>query len=471
MLNTKIAPKNGMKTIVSSRNDLSEKIDELTPFIKDNTDNKIETEKKVTLEKKSERKNDNGSHPPESLRPLSTHKEKEDNEQKSEYVMDDMIIIKHSSYKFMFYSNTSVIGSFTIPQLLKFINRKYDHILPSVKTDVSYDIIRKFVCTTIDTSTGTEIKLASHIESSFMGNIEMVIKLYFDTTNFLNLSNDEEIVSLKNDNLAMCNVKQIQYLLLNKILKLETYISDVIKDDPAKQELKQKLLRYGVGAVYKIAGMARDDINKKSNEIQILQNDLIKLSKIKLTMYEKMKQLQDNIDSQTKYFESLIMKGGNDTTSDIMSSLESNDTSLTPSTTTSLATTSLTTSLATSSTPLTTTTKSESKKSTSQSIELLSGMSGTSTQNFRDKYSETSVFDSSSKKTSENTTSFKKKIKSTTDSDNNTNTDTNTETTTDSLTSYSKSDKTSEYSENEFPLTTEDSYQEQTDSGLSTESF
>jgi hypothetical protein len=256
---------------------------------------------------------------------------------------DDSIIVEHNKeeLRFTFYNKDKhILGSFSVPQLVKYINSSYTDFMKSIDISVSSEVIKKYVCETYDTVSGVEIRLVSHIDSPFMGNIEMILKMYNDLSRY-------EIEGLamlppKDSKSIQCNVKQLIYLLLNKMLKLGSYISDVIKGDPAKDELKNQLLKYSVGAVYKISNMIRVELDNRSNEYKTLQNDLVRLSKVKLTMYEKMKLLQANIEDQNKQIDSLvsgltglaILQGGADT-SDI--SLNSTTSSKNKSSTTSSA--------------------------------------------------------------------------------------------------------------------------------------
>jgi hypothetical protein len=220
---------------------------------------------------------------------------------------DDSIIVEHNKeeLRFTFYNKDKhILGSFSVPQLIKYVNNSYTDFMKSIDISVSSEVIKKYVCETYDTISGVEIKLVSHIDSPFMGNIEMILKLYNDLSRYE--IDGLSMLSSKDSKSIQCNVKQLTYLLLNKMLKLGSYISDVIKGDPTKEELKNQLLKYSVGAVYKISNMIRVELDSRSNDYKTLQNDLVRLSKVKLTMYEKMKLLQDNIEEQNKQIDSLV---------------------------------------------------------------------------------------------------------------------------------------------------------------------
>jgi hypothetical protein len=120
-------------------------------------------------------------------------------------------------------------------------------------------------------------------------------------------------------------------MLLNHILKLAVTISESIRNDPTKKTLKETLLKYSIGTVYKLIIFMKDEISHKAKDFSMLQDDIVRLGKIKLNLYQKIDMLDLSIKTQNKTISAIVNKldmlstqsaasdayqsGGNNTTS------------------------------------------------------------------------------------------------------------------------------------------------------------
>lgn len=237
----------------------------------------------------------------------------------------ESILVKHDPLDstFTFYDRDKIfLGSFKALHLIKYILPQYPDFLGIRTIGGSGDIIRNYICL-VDKNENDpydiKIRLLNQLESPFMGNIEMLLKLYNGISQYQS-SIDMEISKLNkaDQKYVEYTIKQFIYLLLNHILKIISNISDIIKDDTTKKEMKESLLKYSVGIVYKISNMIKDEVGKKTAEYKILQEDLIKLSKVKINMYDKISKLNDLITEQNTKIDNLVIttpqRGGNNIT-------------------------------------------------------------------------------------------------------------------------------------------------------------
>jgi hypothetical protein len=208
--------------------------------------------------------------------------------------MNNTTLVKFDSKEnqFIFFNESKILlGSFTIHQLLKYvigdISKKF---LKTTEYTSATDIIEKYICTV----TNTQIKLLNHLESPFMGNIDMLIKLQ----NALN-SFDLKIELEKEDDINIQNtikekLNYFVYLFLNHTLKLIVNISDMIKNDDSKKTLKDSLLKYTIYIINKINHYIKDSIDAKTIEYNQMEQQLEKIKQEN----SKMNTIHNIIDTQ-----------------------------------------------------------------------------------------------------------------------------------------------------------------------------
>jgi hypothetical protein len=193
------------------------------------------------------------------------------------------ISFNESEQKFTIYENKKVLGNFNNTQLIKYLTNSKDIDTLSAKS-----IIETYICKFDDTG---KIVLLNHLQSPFMGNIELIMKLYNS------ISNKEHDI-----------IKQFSYLLLNHSLKLINSISNIIKHDANKQGLKTMLIKYTMIINHKLNNFIKQEIENKSNDFKSLQNDLIRMGKIKIELYKKIDDINNTIKSQNELINNITRK-------------------------------------------------------------------------------------------------------------------------------------------------------------------
>lgn len=220
---------------------------------------------------------------------------------------DDSIIVKHdkAEQKFtLFNSNNQILGSFNILQLFKFLNKKHDFYLVDINIGSSDIIIKKYLYDD-DKDVNLEYELLSHTESPFTGNVELLVKLYSDIIKIEDILDKELLNKPKEiaEDIQRVNNKFI-YNLLVRLLKLINTISDTIQD----RSIKENLLKYSVGAVYKISSLIKDDILIKKLQLDNIETDIKKLENINNKITEKINELDTNITTQNTTIDNLILQ-------------------------------------------------------------------------------------------------------------------------------------------------------------------
>lgn len=238
--------------------------------------------------------------------------------------IDNSIIVKHdkTEQKFtLFNANNQVLGGFNILQLFKFLNKKHDFYLVDITIGSSDIIIKKYLYDD-DKDINREYELLSHTESAFTGNVELLVKLYSDIIKVEDVLDRELLNKPKEiaEDIQKVNTKFI-YNLLIRLLKLINTISDTVQD----KSVKENLLKYSVGAIYKISLLIKDDITIKKMQMENVNDDINKLQIIHTKMNEKIEQLESNINTQNKTIDNLVLElntynknsqqGGNKSTS------------------------------------------------------------------------------------------------------------------------------------------------------------
>lgn len=252
---------------------------------------------------------------------------------------NNSIIVEHDKNKneFIFRnSNNQLIGSFNILQLFKFINNDEDTFLMDINIGTSDNIITKYIYNpNIDNNKTYD--LISHIDSPFTSNIDLLVKLYTDIVKLEDKINEALLTKSRDivEKIKDRNNKFIHNILI-RILKLSNTLMDNVKSDPQKREL---ILRYSIGAAYKLSTMTQDELLIKKNHYEILYSDINKLKQIQDNMNSKLENLKISIDTQNTNIDNLIeklkqqvqQKGGNITSQKSTTSFISTS-SMTPKT-------------------------------------------------------------------------------------------------------------------------------------------
>ncbi len=225
----------------------------------------------------------------------------------------DKIVVEHNKDKseFSFYNfNRQLIGSFNVLQLFKYLNNDIDTYLVGTHVGASEEVINKYIYNALKDVNNT-CELISHIESPFTGNVELLIKLYADILKVEQELNNE-LLSKPVEIAEKIKEKRSRFIynLLTRILKLSNTLIDKIDStqDITTKEMKDTLIRYSVGSVYKLSQLIKEDVSIKSLQLDNVNTNIDKLLKIQQSMTEKIDKVKESIDTQNKSIDTLILQ-------------------------------------------------------------------------------------------------------------------------------------------------------------------
>jgi hypothetical protein len=230
----------------------------------------------------------------------------------------DGIMVTHDKIngKFTFYDyKNSQLGSFDIHQLIKYLGSQWQNtFMNNIDISLSIDIINALICNVeIDKDTNRIfIKLKSYIDTPFMGNIEMLMKLNGELRTFElnNLENELNMIeNLKIRKYIRITIKQFIYQLLNHTLKVIANISEEIKhDNNIRKELKDSLLKNSVAIVYRISSFVNNQLEFNISQIEKLNENSIKLKNAKNILINKIDNITSIMEKQSSKIDSLFNK-------------------------------------------------------------------------------------------------------------------------------------------------------------------
>jgi hypothetical protein len=218
--------------------------------------------------------------------------------------------------RFTFYnSNNSILGSFNFRQIIKYIGKQIEPTFYNfVESGYSEELIKSMIGEVlIDPITGKiNIILKSHLDSPFMGNLDLLIKL---NNSFFKYESNElmnDIMTVNNEKIQYnlkISIKQFIYLLINHTLKIVSIASEDIKNDPSQNEMKNKLLKYSVALTYRISNFMKEHIDNYNVQYKKLYGNLEKLINMKKIINNKVNNLEEKITKQNNLIYSIINKG------------------------------------------------------------------------------------------------------------------------------------------------------------------
>lgn len=214
--------------------------------------------------------------------------------------------------RFVFFDNKNLLlGSFSISQLIKFLSSPYIKSSEGIE-DISFELIRNLIFDIhIDKDTSNvEMRFKPYMDSPFTGNLEMLLKLSGGMKDY---ENNMENELLKIDNLntrkkVKLIVKQFNYCLLNHMLRVIHSISEQIKNDSDKNELKDKLLKYSLGINYRIGSYIRNQLDNQIEQNKKIGENMISLLDVKKKIINKLDTLENIISKQNNKIDELINK-------------------------------------------------------------------------------------------------------------------------------------------------------------------
>jgi hypothetical protein len=242
---------------------------------------------------------------------------------------DTESIIVETNYthkKFMFYDkNKNFLGGFSIYDFIKYITSNVSfNFLSSADADTARPIIEKYILNIkLIENLGDnkyQINMLNYFESPFMGNIEILVKLYafiydfeenemkleldkMSNHNLNNLNNLNNVNSVNIENVhkeveQVVNIfNNMLYILLNHMLRIISALTNKFSHND-DQKIKDSLLKYSVGIVYRLSKFIKNDVDKKITELDNLKSDILRINLIRSNLLTKVDLVQKSIDKQ-----------------------------------------------------------------------------------------------------------------------------------------------------------------------------
>ena len=195
------------------------------------------------------------------------------------------LIVEHigSEFKFIIKNSNNMIGFFTVGQVFKYINQDIENYLIDIDLTISAEIIQKYLYK-IDSNDDSNLgyTLISHLESPITGNIDILVKLYSDIVAC------ESKIQLEythlNDltkKLVMKRNRKLVYNILSHIIKLFAIQTSTNVQNDTTRDL---ILKYTIGAQYKLSTMIQEDIDANIAIIDDYNNICLLRKNINLRM-------------------------------------------------------------------------------------------------------------------------------------------------------------------------------------------
>lgn len=217
-----------------------------------------------------------------------------------------MIKYLQDDNKLIIYDNETLIGSFTIQDIIKYITSNISKIfLKQVDYESTKDVIKKYLC---EINEMNVITLKNHLESPIMGNLEIIMKIYNDINKFdiERMQKEIELIDCENSKKIIKVINNLKYLILNHALKLIVNISNAIKNDETKNQLKKSLIKYSIFISNKINHLIYDEINEVIKNNNNLELQLDKMMKIKEINENKIKNFESVVEHQNVLIKKIL---------------------------------------------------------------------------------------------------------------------------------------------------------------------
>lgn len=222
--------------------------------------------------------------------------------------------------RFSFHDkNRKILGSFTVPHLIKYIGKTHDNNFMHIQDDAEYDtsvfVIKAFIVTCdqmMNTLNNIQdaITLKDHNTSPFMGDIEMLIMLNNLMHSFEKRRLDGELMLIdeKHRKRAYLIIKNFIYSILKHTLKVLSIVSTKIKYDDSKKKLKENIMKYTAGIVFRITSFVKDQLNALNDSNQALEKTLNLCSNLRQKANINISSLFQKMIEQNKYLSEVESK-------------------------------------------------------------------------------------------------------------------------------------------------------------------
>ncbi len=297
----KIEGKIGGNTIELYNNDIIKSFHSMENKIFSNVENKIFSNVENKFENKFE--NDNNTIKIDNFNFDEITKKYSDSEFSKNILNNDneisISVNKKSNQFSVFDKNNKPIGHFTLFNLVKYLADVYDtkqqflREIDSFQQQKAKELIKKFIFKLKYNKKNkyTDIVLINYHQSGFMGDMDLIIQLNNQLHNYQTkrLHADLSNVDIENKVKIEQNIKKFIFVLLNYTLQLISMKSKQLSNEDNNKELKEKLINYSIGSVYRINIFVQDQLKIINN-----QNKNIKES-IEMNI-ELKKDLSDKLD-------------------------------------------------------------------------------------------------------------------------------------------------------------------------------
>lgn len=178
---------------------------------------------------------------------------------------------------FTFYDNNkNLLGSFSVYEFIKFITVNVsNNFLIAINSSTAKPIIEKYICNVAlsDDTNKYTINMLNWLESSFMGNIDTLTKLYLLINNFERNELTNELSKLNEQerkNVITIHNTMI-YNLINHILKVISLLNGKLVQNSVTRET---LLKYSISLVHRLSRYIKNELDIKVHNIEKLKINL-----------------------------------------------------------------------------------------------------------------------------------------------------------------------------------------------------
>ncbi len=234
---------------------------------------------------------------------------------------DKKIVVSLKNDKFIFFDDKKhYMGFITVEHIARYLGSHYDvkkqfmrHFNIKEYNDAK-ELIETFVCT-IQLNKKiryVSIDIKNHMESAFMGDIEMIVKLNKLLHSFLKVKLGHELnyVDEKYRKRIEQIIKQFVYTMLNYTMGLIEIVSSQIKNDKSKKKLAKELVKYSINTVYRISKFVQEQTGIILRSNQEIEKLLIMNFKLRNIIESRMNDLIEEIKNQNLNLRSTNITSG-----------------------------------------------------------------------------------------------------------------------------------------------------------------
>lgn len=209
----------------------------------------------------------------------------------------------------IFNENNNLIGYFTVHHIIKYLGDIYDtkqQFLKEIDIVIfqkSKELIKALVFKLKYNKKNkySDIIISDYTKSGFMSDIELLIKLNNQLHKYQlgEMQNDLSKVDINDRIKIEQNIKKFIFILLNYTLKLISIVSEQLKDDDDKKELRENLINYSIGIVYRINLFVQEQLKVINNQHKTIKESLEINIQIKNVLKEKLDVLIKTLSKPT----------------------------------------------------------------------------------------------------------------------------------------------------------------------------